>query len=99
MKNFPKYKIHYLDVNVVQEKYLIPQSEYDNYIIPTKRMIADLEHANNGKPTKNSKYLRDLLNRKYPKDFFTDNSPLFKSIGIGVLYCNNYTHNVKIELI
>lgn len=99
MKDYPKYKITYLGVGVVQEKYLIPQLVYNDFIVPTKKLISDLEALNNGKPTRSSKLLRDSLKRNFPDNFFTDGSELFKAISTGVLSCNNYISNVKIDLL
>jgi hypothetical protein len=99
MSKYPKYRIEYLDVSVVQEKYLIPQGAYDDIIIPAKKVVSEIEALNNGKPTSKSKQLKEWLKRRFGDYFFTDQSALFKSIETGTLSCNNHTSRVKVELI
>jgi len=99
MNNYPKYKIDYLDVGVVQEKFLIPQETYNDIIIPAKKIISEIEALNNGKPTNKSKELKAWLKNKFGDSIFTDQSALFKAIKTGFLNCNNYTSRVKIELL
>jgi len=99
MSNYPKYRIKYLDVEVVQEKYLIPQSVYNEVIIPAKKVISEIETLNNGKPTNKSKELKSWLKNKFGDNIFTNQSALFNSIKTGILNCNNYTSRVKMELL
>lgn len=99
MSNYPKYRIEYLDVGVIQEKHLIPQKAYNDIIFPAKKVISEIEALNNGKPTNKSKELKMWIRNIFGDNIFTNQSALFNSIKTGLLNCNNYTSRVKIELL
>lgn len=103
MKIIKKYKITYkydtkLKYTVSQYKYLISYSDYINDIKPKLEEIYNLECLMNSVSKNNNKYkeakqriseIKKHIHDTYGDYYFTDNSPLYKSIFTGVLIIDN----------
>jgi hypothetical protein len=79
-----RYQITY-ESGVTQIKNLISHEDFLNIMKPTQDKIYDLEKANNWKPTNQSKELKKDIVDMFTKNWFTDKSPIFKSLTTGKL--------------
>jgi len=103
------YRITY-DNGITQKKELIPHFDYKTRIVPDNYIIATLSAIKVSDRVLMDKYkaqvsaIKGALNRDYPNEWFTDQSPIFNAIETGVIDLSyhmgeQYKFNCKIEKI
>lgn len=92
MKTIGRYKIDYCN-GIVQEKFLIRQSDFENVIKPIQKRIYDLQIKRKDNV---ASILKKELNNNFSDSYFTTNSPMAKAIKNGYMSLSkNQGGNVK----